>query len=503
MQVLLLGLFVALYLHDMTTAVAVPGDDGYLRHIEALPTDTWPYLGPLPVAAIVFVPKLLLLLLYQLTSWQTKRRLGKPGGQRAFALLEKLTAAMPITLLLLFFIDLWAGALRTVRLELQHLVLIDELLVLLPTLFVAAFTWWSYYPVERRLREAIILRLADAGQPMYPVQTRWQYVTMQARHQFGLLLLPLLVIFAWSESLTLLGPDHRGVLSEDTALWLTPAGVLAIFFLSPLVIRHVWQTMPLPPGEVRDRMLALCKHHHVKVRELLLWRTGSGLINAAVTGLLAPVRYILLSDGLLDQIKPREIEAVMAHELAHVKCKHIVWMGLVLITTLGLTELAGHYVIDEYILPTAPTTQESTGQASLLDLNDPQTRTLVVSIPAFTITLMIFGWVSRRIERQADVFAARHLASVNPEPAYDDQARQVFDDEAAQTMVSALQRVAILNHHPVERKSWRHGSIQWRQDHLRSLVGQPINQASIDRVINRVKLATLAGLALLILTSFL
>ena len=31
------------------------------------------------------------------------------------------------------------------------------------------------------------------------------------------------------------------------------------------------------------------------------------------------VRYILLSDGLLDQLRPRAVEAVMAHEIAHVR----------------------------------------------------------------------------------------------------------------------------------------------------------------------------------------
>ena len=74
-------------------------------------------------------------------------------------------------------------------------------------------------------------------------------------------------------------------------------------------------------GEVRDRMIELCASmHNVRVRELLLWHTSGRMINAAVTGLVRQVRFILLSDGLLDQVSnPRAIEAVMAHELAHVK----------------------------------------------------------------------------------------------------------------------------------------------------------------------------------------
>lgn len=494
MQVLLLGLFVALYLHDMTTAVTVPGGGGALRQVEALPSDVWPQLGPLPVALLVLGPKLVLMLVYQAACLQTCRRLGKPGGHRAFDRLEKLTAALPLMLLGLFVADLWLGGLRLVRLALRHVVLVDELVILLPTLGAAVFAWWAYYPVDRRLREAAIMRQADAGQPVYPMLDRGRYVSMQVRHQFGLLLVPLAVIFAWAESLVLLGPGHQGLLSEAAVVALTPAGVLGVFVLAPLIIRYVWHTTPLPSGEVRERMLELCRHHRVKVRQLLLWRTGGGLINAAVTGLVAPLRYILLSDGLLDQVPPRQVEAVMAHELAHVKCKHIIWMGLVLLVTLGLAEAGGYALLDAMLQGQRVPPDAS----ALLNLTDPQTQVLVVSGPAFAIALLVFGWVSRRIERQADVFAARHLAATRGERVFDDQARHVFDAESVGTMVGALQRVAELNHAPVHRKSWRHGSIAWRQDHLRSLVGRPVNQATVDRTMARVKLATLAGLAVLI-----
>jgi len=494
MQVLLLGLFVALYLHDMTTAVTVRGGGGALRQVEALPSDVWPQLGPLPVALLVLGPKLVLMLIYQIACLRTCRRLGKPGGHRTLDRLEKLTAALPLLLLGLFAADLWLGGLRVVRLALRHVVLIDELVILGPTLGAAVFAWWAYYPVDRRLREAAIMRQADAGQPVYPLLPRGRYLSMQVRHQFGLLLVPLAVIFAWAESLVLLGPDHRGLLSEDAVVALTPAGVLGVFVLAPLIIRYVWHTAPLPAGEVHDRMLELCRHHRVKVRQLLLWRTGGGLINAAVTGLIAPLRYILLSDGLLDQVPPRQVEAVMAHELAHVKCRHIIWMGLVLLVTLGLAEAGGYALIDAALRThMVPTT---IGEA--LNLTDPQAQVLLVSGPAFTLALLVFGWVSRRIERQADVFAARHLATTRGERAFDDQARHVFDHESVGTMVGALQRVAELNHAPIHRKSWRHGSIAWRQDHLRSLVGRPVNQAAVDVTMARVKLATLAGLAVLI-----
>lgn len=503
MQILLLGLFIALYLHDSATMVMVTSPSGAARGVEALPADAWPFLGPLPVLLIVLAPKLLLALAYQTACMRTRRKLGHADGQRTLNRLERFTSALPFILLGLFALDLAIGALRVVRLALQHIVLIDELVVLTPTLLVAALSWWSYYPVDRRLREAILFRRADAGKPVYPLLSRTQHLSMQLRHQFGLLLLPLLAVFGWSEMLVLIGPDHRALITEQTVMILTPVGILGVFILAPLVVRYVWHTAPLPPGDVRDRMAALCDQHRVRVGQLLLWRTGGGMVNAAVTGLVSQVRYILLSDGLLDQVTPREVEAVMAHEIAHVKCRHIVWMGLILIVSLGVFEFAANAVIDQIMLPIIDAAQVDSGRAEpLANLQDPSTRMLVTAVPVFALTLLVFGWVSRRIERQADVFAARHLANSAPQPTLDEAGRIVFDDESINTMVHALQRVSELNHSPVTRKSWRHGSIAWRQDHLRSLVDQGIDNTPVDRSLARAKLAALAALALL-LTAYL
>src|SRR4029079_2938405 len=47
------------------------------------------------------------------------------------------------------------------------------------------------------------------------------------------------------------------------------------------------------------------------------------VVSAAVMGLFAPVRYILLSDGLLEIMDDQKIEAVFGHEAGHVKHRHI------------------------------------------------------------------------------------------------------------------------------------------------------------------------------------
>lgn len=476
MQLILLGLALAIFMHD-TPEVAAFG--------VVLPLG-W-------MMAWVWLPKVILAAVYTAACRRTVRKLGRPGGMRSLGRLNRLTAVLPVMALASFVLDLWAGLLSLVRGATvpgttgpRDWVLVDEVAVMLPTLGLLALSYAVYYPIDRRLREATLFQRADQGLPLYPVWTRRQYVVTQMRNQFAMVLGPLLVIMAWTETLVKL--FAMGVIGETAQVWLMPVGAAVAFLLAPLLMRKMWDTVPLPAGPIREKLLAMCTRHGVAVNDLLLWRTYGGMINAAVMGLFGRVRFILLSDGLLDQVSEREVEAVMAHELAHVRLKHLWW--LLISAAAGV---AGLSVAGEALAATG-IVWPTWAQASLY---------------AFGLVLWIvgFGWVSRRIERQADTFGARHMTAVHAErvgstlgertyatghdPA---QAAHRFDDYGVESMVGALQRVADLNHIATERRSWRHGSIAWRQAYLRSLVGQPLDRPPIDRlmrVINAVCLGVL------------
>jgi hypothetical protein len=108
--------------------------------------------------------------------------------------------------------------------------------------------------------------------------------------------------------------------------------------------------------------------------------------------------------------------------------------------------------------------------------------------------------VSRRFERQADTFAVQHSAM----QASGATAPVVITDNAARTMIDALESVAVLNNmSPKEAvwKQWRHGSIRWRQLHLFALVGLRTDQVPIDRTVRRIKFATVAVLLVLLFSS--
>ena len=89
--------------------------------------------------------------------------------------------------------------------------------------------------------------------------------------------------------------------------------------------------------------------------EILLWQTNNNMGNAAVMGVVPQVRYILLSDLLLQTMTDRQIEAVFAHEAGHVVHRHIAWYGVFVVITMivmmMLGELANAMHLDLSFIP--------------------------------------------------------------------------------------------------------------------------------------------------------
>ena len=117
------------------------------------------------------------------------------------------------------------------------------------------------------------------------------------------------------------------------------------------------------------------------------------IVNAAVMGVVAPLRYVLITDGMLEQLEDTKIEAVFGHEAGHVKRHHILYFLLfVLISGCVVTIFSVR-------------TQHLDSQSLQLQL----LATLVGVVLLFKWAVL-FGWISRRFERQADIFGVRTLA---------------------------------------------------------------------------------------------
>lgn len=496
-HVWMIALFAALTLHDAAPALSHHGLPAWVVITLSL--------APLAVVAV----------LVHLVMLATGRQLDARGSWRSVALAERtLSLSRPLCVGINAVNVLVLGFGDVVRSFTGDLILVDELLTVLPAITVFALGWWSFYPIDRRLRDASTIRSLDEGRPLYPVPTRWQWVVSNIRHQVLLTLVPLSLIGAWSESLGRLvnyAVTHRrgsGLVARlgawiDTHESASQAiagvqllGAVAVFAAAPLVLRLVWDTARMQESPLRARLMAMCAECGVRVRELLVWRTHGAMVNGAVMGLFGRARYILLTDALLDHLPEREVEAVMAHEVAHARLGHVPWLGATVIATAGAVAAAGAgagYALERFgLLP-------HTGNLALAARGGMEVGMTVASL---VVSVLMFGFVSRRFEWQADAFAAKHLSRLRPVEgagAPDLAVAEVplprtVSPEAVESMAGALESVARLNHIPRRMRSFRHGSIALRQAKLRALGGRPLARLPIDAESRRLKHLVVCGL---------
>jgi STE24 endopeptidase len=211
-------------------------------------------------------------------------------------------------------------------------------------------------------------------------------------------------------ALALLGAVVVYGLLRQTSWWWLWAGI--IFFAGYALITLVapvwlaplfYRLTPLSDGELRTRLLELARR--AKVPVLGVWIADqsrkSRTANAAVTG-LGRTRRILLFDTLVSEFAPEEIEAVLAHELAH-QAHADIWRGLGL---QGLLTLATFRVADSALRLGA----RALGLSGPADLAGLPLFGLILMAVSLVVLPLANGW-SRRVERQADEFAIRTAAN--------------------------------------------------------------------------------------------
>jgi len=428
-----------------------------------------------PTALVVVVSMAALAMLHSRMGGERDRRLGwilRTGDRcmvvaRWVVLLNYLVAMLMLD---------WLGAMRHLT---GTVLLVDELLVMVPPLLGITCLWWSWYPIEHRLHEVALLQRLDRGLPVHLPPGRWAYVLSQLRLNVLLMLVPMLLILAVSEGLERwLAPD--GTSPGSASVWLevgTAASALLVLGLSPWIARGLLGLRTLPAGEVRDDMQAICDRHRVRARDIMLWRTGGMMINAAVMGFVPQLRYLVLTDGLLEQVPRPQVLAVMAHEVGHVRHRHMPW----LLVCLFATVVVAQWCLELLFWINPGMFVESGGRGALLQV-----------VVLLAVVFILFGWISRRFERQADTFAVQHLTRL-------EQGRDEVTSSSVEAMADALGSIAALQAVDPGRRSWRHGSIAWRCGYLHTLVGQHAGRLAIDRDMVCIRLASAIIIVLAIL----
>jgi len=380
---------------------------------------------------------------------------------------------------------------------------LDEMLILLPFFPAVVVSWAALYPADRAVRRVALELRLWASAPARPVWGLRGYLSFMLRQHVLIIAVPMTLIVAANDFVSIHAPRIRaaawGLPWADQALLVVIAGL--IFLVAPVMLRHIWHTRLLPAGELRDRLERVCARAGLRYRRILIWESDGMVVNAAVMGLFSPVRYILLSDGLLEMMDDDQIEAVFGHEAGHVKHWHIQFYLLFAILSMlivgGLTWLALQAMKQwPDILVYVP---------NYRDYLHVATMALIVVIWGLG-----FGAVSRRFEWQADLFGAR---SVTPPAELCDQPCFVHGTAlaaspdppppgvrpvcatAARRFADALHRIAVLNGIPAEAKSWRHSSIANRVQLLKQYGYDPSGVARLDRSVLLIKALLLIGTA--------
>ena len=342
------------------------------------------------------------------------------------------------------------------------------LLGTLPPFLAMIALWWATHPADCALREQNLLYQLSLNLPVRRSPTMGQYLVANVRMQLLFMYTPVLLILVLRD-LFLLGAVRSGfALGEGSNLIISLLAMLPVMLLSPVLLVRILPTMRLPDSPLRLRLEELGRQHGLRVSNVLLWKTGGNIGNAAVMGIVPRLRYLLITDLLLETMSDEQIIAVFAHEIGHVAHRHLLWMGA---CVLGIMFLIG-----------GPIESLMRVFDSFFSISEHYATLIALAITA-PLFFVIFGMFVRRLERQADVFAARtmpELAAAGVSIPCAAGAGSV-SNHGAQIVGSALRRIATINNVPVHAHEWLHGSIGSRIEFLRTLSGDPQHTRDFDK----------------------
>ncbi len=264
------------------------------------------------------------------------------------------------------------------------------------------------------------------------------------------------------------------------ALFFIFFALLVLVFIPPMIIR-LWKCVELPHGTLREFLERSLREQNVSFASIYIWPLHGGkACTAAVLGIFPKWRYILFTPCLLHHLSPEEIEAVLAHEIAHVRHRHLVWY----VVFLALYSFVLYNLLD-------PLWTWCLSRPQFVDfllgaegyLGDDQTFLLALPIGLSMLLYFRFvmGYFMRHFERQADLGAV----NVQGHPYY---------------LISALEKISILAGGIRNKPSWHHFSIAERVDFLKSAGAHPEVRHRFERGLalkRSVFLVLCMGLAIL------
>jgi Zn-dependent protease with chaperone function len=362
-----------------------------------------------------------------------------------------------------------------------------ELLILAPFLVGLVLSWACFYDADRALHNA-----SASTQVGNPYWSRWAYLVFHIRFHLGLVLIPLLLLIAVKDLPPLIpqpDADYRAL--AGAGIFLTALGAYACM---PWAVRLFLGLKPIPDGPLRYRLLAASRRLRFRFSNILLWDTHGGIANAMVVGILPRLRYVVFTDRLIAEMNVDEVEAVFGHEAGHIKHRHMLYYLAFLMISLAVV-------------------MQLWDAAKLNSLVNLALRKDLVLLPLFGLVgayiFVVFGFLSRRCERQADVYGCRAVSCARKDCCGHDETVDLLPGAHSlcptgiRIFISALEKVACLNGISRERpgwlQSWQHSTIARRVEFLQCVLADPAVEPRFQRTVTLVKWALFLSLGALLL----
>jgi hypothetical protein len=194
-------------------------------------------------------------------------------------------------------------------------------------------------------------------------------------------------------------------------------------------------------------MEEFCRQQNFKYADIMLWPLYEGkMLTAGVMGVSKKYRYVLITPALLEALSPYELEAVLAHEIGHVKKYHLqlyllLFLGFGLVASLIASPML-------YLLLNSNIFYQIINFAGI----DPETALAFWgTVPMFVIMVLYFrygfGFFMRNFERQADLAVFKALGDSRP-------------------LMTSLEKISWLSGNIRDKPSWHHFGIGQRVDFL-------------------------------------
>lgn len=222
---------------------------------------------------------------------------------------------------------------------------------------------------------------------------------------------------------------------------LAGAGVAAAWAAPVLLLPLFFRFVPLGESPLRTRLLALAARAGVPALGVFEWRIGdrTSRANAALAG-IGRTRRIIVSDTLVADYRAEEVEAVLAHELAH-HVHHDIWKGLAVDAAAAMAAL----------LAAGAALRAAAGPMGLASLADP------AGLPVAALAATAAAWaaaplqnaVSRAHERRADRTA---LDLTGNAEAFVSAMRRLGAQNLAEPSPAALARLFFHTHPPIDER---------------------------------------------------